>query len=46
MHAALLAALARLVPGVGIGQLLFAARAVADTEAADDLAASLARARS
>lgn len=46
-HAALLAELARLVPGVDIGQLAFAARlAIADTEAAGDLAAFLARVRS
>jgi hypothetical protein len=46
-HAALLSALTRLAPGVGIDQLAFAARlATADPEAAGELAAFLARARS
>ncbi|MCY0932524.1 hypothetical protein OTB20_41655 [Streptomyces sp. H27-H1] len=44
-HAALLTELARLVPGVSVDQLGFAARlATADTEAAGDLAAFLAQA--
>ncbi|WP_198422537.1 hypothetical protein [Streptomyces sp. QHH-9511] len=46
-HAALLAELARLVPGTGIDQLAFAARiATSDPEAAGALAAFLSRARS
>ncbi|MFF8280083.1 hypothetical protein ACF05T_28995 [Streptomyces lateritius] len=46
-HAALLAELARLVPGTGIDQLTFAARiAASDPEAAGALAAFLSRARS
>ncbi|WP_435240101.1 hypothetical protein [Streptomyces sp. YPW6] len=45
-HAALLAELLRLVPGVDVGQLAFAARlATTEPEAAGDLAAVLARAR-
>ncbi|MGW3661283.1 hypothetical protein ACWD6R_39160 [Streptomyces sp. NPDC005151] len=44
-HAALLAELGRLVPGVDVGQLAFAARlTAADPEAAGDLAAFLTRA--
>jgi hypothetical protein len=46
-HAALLTELARLVPGVGVDQLAFAARlAATDPEATGDLAVFLARARS
>ncbi|MEE1752737.1 hypothetical protein [Streptomyces sp. SP18CS02] len=46
-HAALLAELARLAPGVGVDRPAFAARlATAEPEAAGDLAAFLARARS
>ncbi|MGW2183501.1 hypothetical protein ACWCXX_36885 [Streptomyces sp. NPDC001732] len=46
-HAALLAELARLVPGVGVNQLAFAARlATTEPEAAGALAAFLARAHS
>ncbi|MEU2120143.1 hypothetical protein ABZ567_31935 [Streptomyces sp. NPDC016459] len=46
-HAALLAELVRLVPGVDMDQLTFAARlATTEPEAAGDLAALLARARS
>ncbi|MFF5491555.1 hypothetical protein [Streptomyces virginiae] len=46
-HAALLAELVRLVPGVDTDQLAFAARlATTEPEAAGDLAALLARARS
>ncbi|MFB7499308.1 hypothetical protein ACFC09_32260 [Streptomyces sp. NPDC056161] len=46
-HAALLAELARLVPGVDVAQLAFAARlATAEPEAAGDLAVFLARVRS
>ncbi|MFF0337964.1 hypothetical protein ACFYUM_35905 [Streptomyces fimicarius] len=45
-HAALLAELLRLVPGVDVGQLAFAARlATTEPEAAGDLAAFLTRAR-
>ncbi|MER7885975.1 hypothetical protein ABTY35_24525 [Streptomyces fimicarius] len=45
-HAALLAELLRLVPGVDVGQLAFAARlATTEPEAAGDLAAVLTRAR-
>ncbi|MFD7763543.1 hypothetical protein [Streptomyces microflavus] len=45
-HAALLAELLRLVPGVDVGQLAFATRlATTEPEAAGDLAAFLARAR-
>ncbi|MFJ9690455.1 hypothetical protein ACIRRX_32810 [Streptomyces bacillaris] len=45
-HAALLAGLLRLVPGVDVGQLAFAARlATTEPEAAGDLAAFLSRAR-
>ncbi|MEQ4611552.1 hypothetical protein ABMX48_37115 [Streptomyces cavourensis] len=45
-HAALLAELLRLVPGIDVGQLAFAARlATTEPEAAGDLAAFLTRAR-
>nr|WP_238843319.1 hypothetical protein [Streptomyces violaceoruber] len=45
-HAALLASLARLVPGAGVDQLAFAARlATTEPEAAGTLAAFLTRAR-
>lgn len=45
-HAALLAALARLVPGAGVDELAFAARlAITEPEAAGALAAFLTRAR-